>query len=71
MILKTNSKEFMISIFRPFCFPIKAPITKKNHLVHLFRKNLLSYLVELHLLELFLWSSAQIHSLLQVDVKNM
>jgi len=29
--LNNNSKEFIISRLRPFCFPIKAPITRKNN----------------------------------------
>jgi len=28
--LNNNSNEFIISRLRPFCFPIKAPITRKK-----------------------------------------
>lgn len=50
--LNNNSNEFIISRLRPFCFPIKAPITGKN--------------TQLNLSNQFSWKNKYIQAQIQV-----
>lgn len=44
MTLKTSSKEFITSMFRPFCLPMRAPITKKfDYYLKVYKKFDFSY----------------------------